>query len=233
MFRGNWIFFLKCCCSKIISYKVHIICVFTVSIFYPQIILDMASLDISCSCKLYTRVGYLCSHCFFTLNISEIHMIPRQYVQNRWLKKAELRFSTLELDNNPVPKSNLDDCKAKTKHCWFEFQGCICDASGNSVLVNFIHDGLRAMRLKMKEMLKDGTCEVDDGCVEDIFGTKNVEDNSVMPPNISNNKGSRKRIMSSTEKSIGCKKRNKRKCKACGEMAFHDSRNCPNKDESV
>lgn len=135
----------------------------------------------------------------------------------------------MELHNNPVPKSNLDDCKAKTKHCWFEFQGCIGDASGNSVLVNFIHDGLRAMRLKMK----DYTCEVDDGCVEDIFGTKNVEDNSVMPPNISNNKGSRKRIMSSAEKSIGCKKRNKRNFKECGEMAFLDSRNFPNKDDSV
>lgn len=159
-------------------------------------------------------------------------MIPRQYVQNRWLKKAEGRFSALESNNNSVPKTNFGDCKTKSKHCWFEFLGCICDASINNDLISFVHEGLTAMRIKMKEMVKDGTFEVNNGCVEDIFGSKNVEYTSVMPANISNNKGSRKIIISFTEKSIGCKQRQKHKCRECGSMAFHDSRNCPNKEDN-
>lgn len=143
-------------------------------------------------------------------------MIPRQYVQKRWLKKAEVRLSVLELDNNPVAITNFGDSKTKSKHCWFEFLGCISDTSGNNDLITFVHEGLTAMRIKMKEMVKDGNFKVNNGCVEDIFGSKNAEDTSVMPPDLSNNKGSRKRIISSAEKSIGCKQMQKRKCRACG-----------------
>ncbi|CAH9142425.1 unnamed protein product [Cuscuta epithymum] len=69
---------------------------------------------------------------------------------------------------------------------------------------------------------------------------------SIHPPNISVNKGRKKRMMSKREEAI-LKKRSSnvgksdayatedqvkkpRTCKSCGEVGFHDSRNCPNKE---
>lgn len=65
--------------------------------------------------------------------------------------------------------------------------------------------------------------------IEDFIGSKVVEEITILPPNQSNNKGSRKRILGAAEKSVVVNKRVKRKCKAFHEMAFHDSRNSPSK----
>ena len=91
----------------------------------------MLTHDVECSCKLFTRVGYLCSHAFFLLCISVISVIPRQHVTNRWVKKAVERFSTLQLGEISGLGSEEETRRAGTRDCWFEFQGCMSDASGN------------------------------------------------------------------------------------------------------
>lgn len=81
----------------------------------------------------------------------------------------------------------------------------------------------------MKELAGLDTTYIGDMNFEEYIGSKVVEDITILPLNQSNNKGSRKRIVGAAEKIIGGNKRVKRKCKACHEMTFHDSRNCPSK----
>ena len=81
--------------------------------------LDLETHDISCSCKLFIRVGYLCRHAFFCLGINGINIIPRQYVINRWLKKAVDRFSTLELGEIPDPVSGMTLAGRRSRNVGF------------------------------------------------------------------------------------------------------------------
>ncbi|KAK1388655.1 hypothetical protein POM88_016833 [Heracleum sosnowskyi] len=142
-----------------------------------QISLNLETHDIDCSCKLFMRVG--------------------------WLKKAEERFSTLKLGDIPEPMSIEKTPRPKAKDCWFEFQGCISSASGNQDHIDYIHKVLKLMRNNIRQSQKKGNSRLDDESVEDLIGSKIVEETTILPPNQSNNKGCRKRITSSAEKSIG------------------------------
>ncbi|KAK1356703.1 hypothetical protein POM88_049959 [Heracleum sosnowskyi] len=197
-----------------------------------EISLNLETQDIDCSCKMFMRIGYLCSHAFFFLGISGIHHIPRQYVSNRWLKKAEERFSMLDLGDIPEPMSREKAQRQKAKDCWFEFQGCISSASGNQDHIDYIHKVLKLMGNNIKLSQRKGNSRLDDESVEDLIGSKIVEETTILPPNQSNNKGCRKRITSSAEKSIGGKRRQMREYKTCKKMAYHDSRNCPTKNNT-
>ncbi|KAK1359958.1 hypothetical protein POM88_044432 [Heracleum sosnowskyi] len=191
-----------------------------------EVKLNLTTYDIDCSCNLYTRVGYLCSHSFLCLSLSGIPFIPRQYVNNRWLKRAEERFSTLVLSELSNLNPEEDAKRTKTRDCWFEFQGCISDASGDIEQIDFIHKSLTVMRNHIKDHSKLGDTAPKDTSISDFIGLKVVEEVTILPPNQSNNKGCRKRIIGAAEKSLGGKKRQKRKCRKCKKFAFHDSRNC-------
>lgn len=194
-----------------------------------QVSLNLETQNVKCSCKKFTRLGYLCSHAFFALADSGIHNIPVQYINNRWLKKAEERFSTLELGEISDPISKEDAKREKLRDCWFQFQGCISDVSANQDHIDFLRDGMIALRNKIKMSSNKGNIRLDSETIEDLIGSKIVEDITILPPNQSNNKGCRKRLLNPTEKSLGGKKRTERVCKLCNKPAFHDSRNCPNK----
>lgn len=200
---------------------------FVATIF--QVKLDMVTKDVDCSCKLYTRVGYLCSHTFLTLGISGIHSIPRQYVCNRWLKRAEERFSTLELGSSFKFNAEEESKRVKTRDCWFEFQACMSDAAASVEHIDYVHKGLIALRENLNNAAKTGGDVLTDRTMEDFIGSSVVDDITILPPNQSNNKGCRKRIVGAAEKNVCGTKRQMRMCKACHTLAFHDSRNCPTK----
>ncbi|KAK1399962.1 hypothetical protein POM88_009825 [Heracleum sosnowskyi] len=187
---------------------------------------NLSTHDIDCSCNLYTRVGYLCSHSFLCLSLSGISFIPRQYVNNRWLKRAEERFSTLVLSDVAELNPEEDAKRKKTRDCWFEFQGCISDASGDIEHIDFIHKSLNVVRKHIKNSSNLGDSAPKHNSIGDFIGLQVVDEVTILPPNRSNNKGCRKRIIGAAEKSLGGKKRHKRKCRKCNEFAFHDSRNC-------
>ncbi|CAH9106104.1 unnamed protein product [Cuscuta europaea] len=82
--------------------------------------------------------------------------------------------------------------------------------------------------------------------IESLLGISSSSEYSIHPPKISVNKGRKKRMISERKKAI-LKKRSSnvdksdacatkdqvkkpRTCKSCGEVGFHDSRNCPNKE---
>lgn len=160
------------------------------------------------------------------LSISGIPFIPRQYVNNRWLKRAEERFSTLVLSEIADLNPEEDAKRIKTRDCWFEFQGCISDASGDIKHIDFIHKSLTVVRDHIQNSSNMGDTAPKHNSISDFIGLQATEEVTIQPPNQSNNKGCRKRIIGAAEKSIGGKKRQKRKCRKCKQFAFHDSRNC-------
>nr|XP_017217048.1 PREDICTED: protein FAR-RED IMPAIRED RESPONSE 1-like [Daucus carota subsp. sativus] len=194
-----------------------------------EVSLDLETHDISCSCKLFIRVGYLCRHAFFCLGINGINIIPRQYVINRWLKKAVDRFSTLELGEIPDPVSGDDSRRKKVQECWFLFQSCVSEASNDVGKIKLLYEKLKVFSDEIKISLGGSGKRLDQEYVENLMGSKIVQEVTVLPPNQSNNKGSRKRLVNPVEKTLGGKKRIARQCQFCNAMAFHDSRNCPEK----
>ncbi|XP_074304281.1 protein FAR-RED ELONGATED HYPOCOTYL 3-like [Silene latifolia] len=59
-----------------------------------------------------------------------------------------------------------------------------------------------------------------------LLGTNIPSEIKVLPPRQCKNKGSGKRLISQRERAGEVTKKALRKCRACGEMANHDSRNC-------
>nr|XP_017217077.1 PREDICTED: protein FAR1-RELATED SEQUENCE 5-like [Daucus carota subsp. sativus] len=195
-----------------------------------EVAVNMDTHNIECSCKLFTRVGYLCSHAFFCLGICGIRIIPRQYVSNRWLKNAVERFSTLELGEISDRDATNLSRRVQTQDCWFEFQGCLSDASGNADILEYIKNGLCSMRKHITITMNKPRTRLNSKQIEELIDSRVVNEITIQNPNKSNNKGSRKRIISGAEKSIGCNKRKMRKCATCQEYAYHDSRTCPEKN---
>ncbi|WOH11249.1 hypothetical protein DCAR_0830729 [Daucus carota subsp. sativus] len=194
-----------------------------------EVELNMETHFIECSCKLFTRVGYLCSHAFFCLGICGIRIIPRQYVSNRWLKNTVERFSTLELGEISDRDATILSRHVQTQDCWFEFQGCLSDASGNADVLEYIKNGISSMRKHITTTMKKPRTRLNSEQIEELIDSHVVNEITIRNPNKSNNKGSRKRIISGAEKSIGCNNRKMRKCATFQEYAYHDSRTCPEK----
>lgn len=150
-------------------------------------------------------------------------------LNDRWLKNAEERFSKVHIGELIDTFSEQDMRCVQTNDCWFEFQACIANASGEKELIKLVYDGIKVLKNKVGEAKHKTRAKLDNCIIEKLLGSKVVEEVSVLPPLQSNNKGCRKRIVGSAEKLLNGKKRQTRECKTCGELAYHDSRNCPTK----
>ncbi|KAK1369706.1 hypothetical protein POM88_035798 [Heracleum sosnowskyi] len=159
-------------------------------LFEVDVILDTQ--NVTCSCKMFTRIGYPCRHAFYCLSACGIHRIPRDLLSKRWMKNAEKMHSTLDEE-----------------------------------LLEYVLLELRSLREKNQEKSKKKPTNSKADVAERLIGVKPDDVITVHPPHQSNNKGSRKRMLSSLEKSLDGRKIPTRICKSCGVPALHDSRNCP------
>nr|XP_017221379.1 PREDICTED: protein FAR1-RELATED SEQUENCE 5-like [Daucus carota subsp. sativus] len=166
------------------------------------------------------------------LNLTWIHILlnVRANCSPGWLKNAVERFSTLELGEISDRDAKNLSRRVQTQDCWFEFQGCLSDASGNADVLEYIKNGLCSMRKHITITMKKPRTRLNSEQIEELIDSRVVNEITIQNPNKSNNKGSRKRIISGAEKSIGCNKRKMRKCATCQEHAYHDSRTCPEKN---
>ncbi|KAK3000880.1 hypothetical protein RJ639_022426 [Escallonia herrerae] len=53
---------------------------------------------ISCSCRLFEYIGFLCRHVLIVLQMCGVHNIPSQYILKRWTKDAKSRQTTGQAD---------------------------------------------------------------------------------------------------------------------------------------
>ncbi|KAH9619057.1 hypothetical protein KSS87_004793 [Heliosperma pusillum] len=128
--------------------------------------------------------------------------------------------------------------KNKVSELWSELFTCVSVVEQSPVYC----DELLGMLRGFKERVLAVTSVIDDSGNSDIgkkmdknaeigmlLGTSLPSEIKVLPPRQCKNKGSGKRLISQREKAGEVSKRPLRRCKACGEMANHDSRNCDKK----
>ncbi|KAH9615889.1 hypothetical protein KSS87_023931 [Heliosperma pusillum] len=193
---------------------------------------------IVCTCKKFERHGILCRHALCVLRERGFKKVPSEYLINRWSKLATCK---------PIFSSDgqlLTDCRSvevqknKVSELWSELFTCVSVVEQSPVYC----DELLGMLRGFKERVLAVTSVIDDSGNSGIgkkmdknaeigmlLGTSLPSEIKVLPPRQCKNKGSGKRLISQREKAGEVSKRPLRRCKACGEMANHDSRNCDKK----
>ncbi|KAK9062524.1 hypothetical protein SSX86_019711 [Deinandra increscens subsp. villosa] len=53
-----------------------------------EVAFDVRDKATSCTCNLFTRIGYLCRHIFCVYRPEQVHAIPDRYISNRWKRDS-------------------------------------------------------------------------------------------------------------------------------------------------
>nr|GMD63400.1 protein FAR1-RELATED SEQUENCE 5-like [Ipomoea batatas] len=138
------------------------------------------------------------------------------------------RFDTVDDDQSATCNKEEDGVKLAAQ-LWKEFYTCMALAKGDTPemqdMLNFMltHKG-KLVKSKGKTQVKSKTSQL----LETFYGTPACTIITVKAQQISNNKGSGKRLKSAREKALEKKKKDGRQCHYCKEQpAQHDFRNCP------
>ncbi|XP_074306174.1 protein FAR1-RELATED SEQUENCE 5-like [Silene latifolia] len=166
-------------------------------------------MKLNCSCKKFERHGILCRHALYVLKEQGLDNVLDQYLLSRWSKLA-----TCQPICNNVPHTLIEDCNAlDVRRHKIGFKDKINAKNSTSECSSSSNTGDR-LRNKNTEL-------------EMLLGTKIPAKVVVLPHIQSKTKGSGKRMMSQKEKATKEHNKAPRKCNDCGELGFHDSRNCP------
>ncbi|KAK9672833.1 hypothetical protein RND81_12G127800 [Saponaria officinalis] len=182
-----------------------------------------------CSCKRFQRHGILCRHALWALKEKGFKKVPSEYLLARWSKLA-----TCQPMFN-VDGSLLADCasfnaqKNKINELWSKMFSCVSIVENNEESIDELMELLQEFKSKKAHKFDVRKSKNKKTELEMLIGVSIPEEVTVLPPKQSKNKGSGKRILSEKEKAIQEHKKAPRKCNACGEIGFHDSRNCPEK----
>ncbi|XP_021729163.1 protein FAR-RED ELONGATED HYPOCOTYL 3-like [Chenopodium quinoa] len=57
-----------------------------------QLLDDPSTKTVSCSCKMFERLGLLCSHALKVLDTMNIKLVPEKYILKRWTKESRSEF---------------------------------------------------------------------------------------------------------------------------------------------
>ncbi|XP_056690246.1 protein FAR1-RELATED SEQUENCE 5-like [Spinacia oleracea] len=180
-----------------------------------DVIFNPANLDSKCICKMFERLGIPCRHMVWVWKAKMIEYIPDAYVLNRWTTLA-------------------------TKTPIFDLEGNILE--GNEEDLTDLVKNLKGLRLNLEDKKSSNNHENNGSPskatdIELLIATLPTEI-VVKLPKISKNKGtgvhvpgtgSDKRLKCDKEKAIEQSQKKKRLCRGCGELGYHDIRNCPHK----
>ncbi|XP_056688837.1 protein FAR1-RELATED SEQUENCE 5-like [Spinacia oleracea] len=202
-----------------------------------------ANLDSKCMCKMFERLGIPCRHMVWVWKAKMIEYIPDAYVLNRWTSLAT-KTPIFDLEGN-ILEACVDfvDCKRMLNELWSEIHTCVSLAQGNEEDLTDLVKNLKGLRLNL-EAKKSSNNHENNGSpskatdIELLIGATLPTEIVVKPPKISKNKGtgvhvpgtgSDKRLKGDKEKAIEQSQKKKRLCRGCGELGYHDIRNCPHK----
>ncbi|XP_074288353.1 protein FAR1-RELATED SEQUENCE 5-like [Silene latifolia] len=191
---------------------------------------DLSGNKFSCSCKMFERIGLLCKHVLSVLKDRGFDDIPREYLLDRWSK-----YATCRPIFNVVGTTLLADCmsienhQSKISELWSEVFTSVSLVEDNEELGDELLELLRSFNEKLMISVKRGKSKNKKPEIEMLIGSKIPTEASVLPPEKCKNKGSGRRITSNKEKAVQENAKPLRKCRACGEMTHHDSRNCPSR----
>lgn len=202
-----------------------------------KVLFECFSHDTTCSCKKFYRIGIPCRHMIWMWKAKNLKSIPKQYILDRWTinatQKPVLDISCLDTE---------DDRRVVINEMWSEIFSCVSWVKGHEE--DFIKN-IREFKNKI-EATKNVTLEDTQNVrssehdIEMLIGCSIPDEILVQPPKVSKNKGTgvhdgsgtsgSKRLKGAKEIAVEqSKKKTKRKCSGCGELAYHDIRNCPHK----
>ncbi|XP_074318590.1 protein FAR1-RELATED SEQUENCE 5-like [Silene latifolia] len=204
-------------------------------VYYVNFISD--EMKLNCSCKKFERHGILCRYALYVLKEQGFDNVPNQYLLSRWSKLA-----TCQPICNNVPVTLIDDYNAldvirnKIGTLWSEVFSCVTLAEQKPEYVDELMGILKGFKDKIHAQSSTSECSNSSNMgdrlrnktreLEMLLGTKIPTEVVVLPHIHSKTKGSGKRMISQKEKAAKEHKKAPTKCNACGELGFHDSRNC-------
>ncbi|CAA0824361.1 Protein FAR1-RELATED SEQUENCE 1 [Striga hermonthica] len=209
-----------------------------------SVVHDMVLTTFTCSCKHFELYGWLCRHVFVVLKDLGLNLIPSAYVMSRWTKQAISNPMFHVLDNIDAQCAQADDIKRLLSKLWSDIHICIGLAEPRvDHLIDFskIVEAYKIKLLSAAQTQEDAT--INEGVLdamhigkehqfESFVGMAAPREINIHPPTQSKNKGSGKRLKSAKEKGIEGSQKKRRTCKSCGEMAGHNARTCPKKQQT-
>ncbi|XP_074305601.1 protein FAR-RED IMPAIRED RESPONSE 1-like [Silene latifolia] len=196
-----------------------------------------AEVKLVCNCKKFERHGILCRHILCVLKDYGFEKIPSEYLLNRWSKLATCQ-PIFNFDGQLLADCrSVDAQKNKLTELWSEMFTCVSLVEQSPINCDELLTILRGFK---ERVLAETTSSVaDDGGNSSIgkkrdknteigmlLGTSVPSEITILPPRQCKNKGSGKRMISQRERAGEVNKKPLRRCKAFGQMANHDSRNC-------
>ncbi|KAJ8434787.1 hypothetical protein Cgig2_033737 [Carnegiea gigantea] len=173
-------------------------------------------------------VGIPCCHILCVLKGKTLRELPTYYIVNRWTKMAASK-PIFNVDGTPLEgRSQIEHENMLISRNWLEFLDCMQVAGRDPEKLIIVSKGIQNVLKEVKDF-GGGTSESKISELESFIGSSAPEQIDILPPRQCNTKGSGKRLKSGKEKAMEQQAKMLRLCKACGQQAYHDSRNCPTK----
>ncbi|KAG6390754.1 hypothetical protein SASPL_148499 [Salvia splendens] len=183
-----------------------------------------------CGCKLFERIGKICSHIFFILKNNHVKLIPDTLFGGRWLKTPLMKAAHGVLSEEDRTYAFADEKKMAIKKLYSSFfelvqavESDIEKIHAATALIDDAKKGLFSGDVVMSAFDKKKM-------IESYYGCEKPDEIDVHPPEYVNTKGCGStavaRLISKKEKAIQLSKKPQRRCAKCKEMGHHDSRNC-------
>ncbi|KAK9049343.1 hypothetical protein SSX86_031688, partial [Deinandra increscens subsp. villosa] len=183
--------------------------------------------SLTCSCMAFNCIGLLCRHMYAVLRMKDITLIPEKYICPRWKKNAlpkkvfslEFRYGFDNSESFKLRKEALEIV-----------QDCSDRIRSNPEKLAQLVEQLTVIKSKIFEEFPSEPSSKAGDVFKDLTSLKEPEHVSTGPPSGIKTKGSgtskSRRLIGLREKGKLKAKRKKRRCKKCGKLAYHDSRNC-------
>jgi len=172
--------------------------------------------------------GILCCHILCVLKGKALHELPSYYIVNRWTKMAASK-PNFDVDGTLLEgRSQIEQEDKLISGNWSDFLGYMQMAGRDPKNLTIVSKGIHNVMKEIKE-LNGSTSESKMSELESFIGLNAPEQIDILPPKQCNTKGSGKRIKGGKEKAMEQQGKRLRLCKACGQQAYHDSRNRPTK----
>ncbi|XP_019170574.1 PREDICTED: protein FAR1-RELATED SEQUENCE 5-like [Ipomoea nil] len=157
-----------------------------IDIIRHEVCFNIKDMNICCTCKFFSEMGILCSHCLRILNIHCVEKIPEKYICRRWTKKVvEHRIMDIASSSSILTVASpiwVIDMGRKWQRLVLSSQD---NCKARQVCENLIEDGRRRI---------EG--EVGPICFDDL--ERSMRSNAIQNPERSGVKGDRNRRPVST-----------------------------------
>ncbi|XP_019196028.1 PREDICTED: protein FAR-RED IMPAIRED RESPONSE 1-like [Ipomoea nil] len=180
--------------------------------------------NIACTCRMYARVGLLCSHAFVVLKDERIDDIPPQHITPRWTREAVKHSPTDRDTDKQNGNKTLGHSNNEEGQLMNIFHRCLGKAKG-------VPQKMKELRLCMEEFEATFGDEEEPevnasgkrAIMESYCGVVTPKTIEVHPAPVAKTKGSGKRMKLAREAAMTKHYKKKRTCKTCGVADSHNS----------